>query len=174
MHIRLYHNNSLSNVVNKSITVVADNDNAKFLEPYDEYAPVIRYRGKRNFDDVNYLCIDDSATGGFDRYYYVEDIVYTSPNIAVIKCRLDVLMTYKFFIESMKCYLLRSENHGDLYMSDNRPTRVYSNVEKMTFRDANDNVEGFVVPNETPEHQAANGTYLLYTLQKGYTKSGEE
>ena len=169
MHIRLYHNNSLSNVVNKSITVVADNDNAKFLEPYDEYAPAIRYRGKWNFDDVNYVCVDDSATGGFDRYYFLENVEYKTPQIAILHCRLDVLMTYKFFIESLKCYLVRSGNKGDLYLPDNRPCRVYSNVERKLFKDSNNRTEGFVVPNEDADAQAANGYYILTTLQRGYT-----
>lgn len=169
MEIRLYHNNSLSNVVFKNISLVATTTSVKFLEPYDEYSPVIRYRGKRNFDDVNYLAIEDSDnTEGFTRYYYVESVEYQSPNIAHIVCRLDVLMTYKYFIESMKCYLLRSGNRGDLYLPDDRPRRVYNNIVKMTFRDANDNVEGFVVPHESKADQRNNGFYVLSVLTAGY------
>ena len=168
MDIKLYHNNSLSNVVNKSITLVSSSSSAKFLEPYDEYAPVIRYRGKTNFDDVNYIGIEQSGSGGFTRYYFLENVTYKSPNIALLTCRLDVLKTYSSFIEGLECYLSRSENQGDLYLPDARPCRVYNNISKLSFRDSNDNVEGFVVPGETRDEQSANGFYVISVLQDNW------
>ena len=165
MDIKLYHNNSLSNVVNKSITLVSTSSSAKFLEPYDEYAPVIRYRGKTNFDDVNYIGIEQSGTGGFTRYYFLEGVNYRSPNIALLTCRLDVLKTYSAFIGSLTCYLKRSGNKGSQYFLDNRQTSLESMIVKKTFKDANDNVEGFVVPDELKVHQAAHGMYVLTVMQ---------
>ena len=170
MDIKLYHNNSLSNVVNKSITLVSTSSSAKFLEPYDEYAPVIRYRGKTNFDDVNYISVEQSGSGGFTRYYFLENVTYKSPNIALLTCRLDVLKTYQTFIESLTGYIERTEDStfGSPYLMDNRPIYPMSNIEKKTFRDGNDNIEGFVIPGETEAHQKTAGTYVLVTLQKGY------
>lgn len=169
MDIKLYHNNSLSNVVNKSITLVSTSSSAKFLEPYDEYAPVIRYRGKTNFDDVNYISVEQSGSGGFTRYYFLENVTYKSPNIALLTCRLDVLKTYSSFIEGLTCYLSRaSGSKGNAYLADSKRSLVYNTTEKMTFRDANDNVVGFVVPHETKDHQKANGMYVLVTLQNEY------
>ena len=171
MDIKLYHNNSLSNVVNKSITLVSSSSSAKFLEPYDEYAPVIRYRGKTNFDDVNYIGIEQSGSGGFTRYYFLENVTYKSPNIALLTCRLDVLKTYSSFIEGLECYLSRSENQGDLYLPDTRPVKVYNNVEKLSFRDSNDKIEGFVIPGETRGEQRNNGYFIVSVLQTGYADS---
>lgn len=170
MDIKLYRNNSLSNVVNKNLTLVTTSSNAKFLEPYDEYSPVIRYRGKTNFDDVNYIGIEQSGSGGFVRYYFIENVTYKSPAIAIITCRLDVLKTYSTFIGSLKCYITRTSDStlNKQYLMDNRPTFPNSNVEKLTFRDINDNVEGFVVPGESKDHQRNNGMYILTTLQAGY------
>ena len=171
MDIKLYHNNSLSNVVNKSITLVSTSSSAKFLEPYDEYAPVIRYRGKTNFDDVNYISVEQSGSGGFTRYYFLENVTYKSPNIALLTCRLDVLKTYSSFISGLECYLSRSGNKGDLYLPDTRPTLVYNNVEKLSFRDSQNKIEGFVVPGETAEEQKNNGYFVYTTLQTGYLNS---
>ena len=172
MDIKLYRNNSLSNVVNKNLTLVTTSSNAKFLEPYDEYAPVIRYRGKTNFDDVNYIGIEQSGTGGFTRYYFIENVTYKSPAIALITCRLDVLKTYSTFIGTLKCYINRTKdpNYNNSYLPDNRPTLVYNNVTKLSFRDSNDNIEGFVVPGEGEADQKNKGIYILTTLQTGYDK----
>lgn len=170
MDIKLYKNNSLSNVVNKSLTLVTTSSNAKFLEPYDEYAPVIRYRGKTNFDDVNYIGIEQSGSGGFTRYYFIENVTYKSPAIAIITCRLDVLKTYSTFIGSLTCYISRTADStfGSPYLIDNRPTYPMNNIERKMFRDANGNVEGFVVPGEDTPHQQSNGAYIFVTLQAGY------
>lgn len=170
MDIKLYKNNSLSNVVNKNLTLVSTSSNAKFLEPYDEYAPVIRYRGKTNFDGINYIGIEQSGSGGFTRYYFIEDVTYKSPAIALITCRLDVLKTYSTFIEGLTCYIERSAdpNVGSPYLMDNRPTFPMSNIERKLFKDSNNNTEGFVIPGEQENSQKARGTYVLVTLQKGY------
>lgn len=165
MDIKLYHNNSLSNVVNKSITLVSTSSSAKFLEPYDEYAPVIRYRGKTNFDDVNYIGIEQSGKGGFTRYYYLENVTYKSPNIALLTCRLDVLKTYSSFIGGLTCYLKRSDNKGNKYHLDNRQTGIENMIVKKTFRNSNDEVEGFVVPGEDRPHQAQHGLYVFTVMQ---------
>lgn len=168
MDIKLYHNNSLSNVVDKSLTLVSTSSSAKFLEPYDEYAPVIRYRGKTNFDDVNYISVEQSGSGGFTRYYFLENVTYKSPNIAILNCRLDVLKTYSTFIRSLKCYVTRCDALGDPYMQADRPQRVYNTIERKTFRDANNNVVGFVVPGESKLDQATHGVYVINVLHDGY------
>ena len=170
MDIKLYHNNSLSNVVNKSITLVSTSSSAKFLEPYDEYAPVIRYRGKTNFEDVNYIVIEYSnLTNGFTRYYFIDGVTYKSPNIAIINCHLDVLMTYSTFIHGLKCYVTRcAKMLGDPYMQADRPQRVYNNVERITFKNALGNPIGFVAPGESKAQQASNGIYVITVLHDGY------
>ena len=167
MDIKLYHNNSLSNVVDKSLTLVSTSSSAKFLEPYDEYSPVIRYRGKTNFDDVNYVGIEQSGSGGFTRYYFLEGVTYKSPNIATLNCRLDVLMTYKTFIQGLSCYLERcaDPSFGSKFLVDNRPVFPMRQTERLLFRDDNNKVEGFIRPGESEESQRARGFYVLLTLQ---------
>lgn len=169
--VKLYKTTSLPNVVNKVLgTAVATYSGAKFLEPCDEYMPVIRIRGKINFDDCNYLELSgDTGT----KYYFIEGVEMKSPAICHIRCRLDVLKTYSTFIGNLTCYLSRSESDGELYLPDKRPMLVYNNVEKKTFRDINDNIEGFVVPGETMDHQKYNGYYILTTLQSGYDLNPE-
>lgn len=164
--VTLYKTNSIANKVDKTLgATVATYTDAKFLEPYDEYSPVIRIRGKVSFDDCNYLSI--TGNGGA-KFYFIEGVTVKSPAICHITCRLDVLMTYKAYIKQLQCYLLRSTSDGDLYLPDDRPRLVYNNVEKLTFKDINDNVIGFVSPQETTEQQRDNGFYVLSVLTNGY------
>lgn len=170
MDIKLYHNASQSNVVNKTITLVATLSNAKFLDPYDEYAPVIKLKGYTNFDNTNYVVITDTSQGSdnFTRAYFIESVDIKSPSIAILHLRMDVLMTFKDYILQMRCYLARSESNGDLYLPDNRPRRVYNNVSKLTFRDVQGNIEGFIRPGEDDTDQMNNGWYLITTIQDQY------
>ena len=170
MDIKLYTYSGMSNVVDKTLTLVSTSSSAKFLEPYDEYAPVIRYRGKTNFDDVNYIGIEESGTGGFTRYYFIDDVTYKTPNIALIRCHLDVLKTYSSYISGLTCYIERTADPTFITEAamDTRPLSTLKNIEKKTFRDVNDNVEGFVVPGETKDHQKDNGMYVLSVLTAGY------
>ena len=164
--VKLYKTTSLPNVVNKTLgTAVATYSGAKFLEPCDEYMPVIRIRGKINFDDCNYLELSgDTGT----KYYFIEGVEMKSPAICHIRCRLDVLKTYSTFIGNLTCYLSRSASDGELYLPDKRPTLVYNNVEKLSFRDLNDNIEGFVIPGETELQQKNAGLYVLTIMQDQY------
>lgn len=164
--IKLFKTSSPPNAVNKSIFGTAGTyNNVKFLEPYDEYMPVIRVRGKITYDDCNYLLL----TGiGDPKYYFIEDVVVKSPAICHIKCRLDVLMTYSNFIGGLKCYLSRSASNGNLYLPDKRPTLVYNDVQKLSFRDEFGRVEGFVIPGESKSEQENAGMYVLTVLQNGY------
>lgn len=164
--VKLYKTTSLPNVVNKTLgTAVATYSGAKFLEPYDEYMPIIRIRGKISFDDCNYL---EVYGNGDTKYYFIEDVIVKSPAICHIKCRLDVLKTYKTFIGNLTCYLSRSASDGELYLPDKRPTLVFNNVEKLSFRDINDNIEGFVIPGETETQQKDAGLYVLTIMQDQY------
>lgn len=171
--VKLYKTTSLPNVVNKTLgTAVATYSGAKFLEPYDEYMPIIRIRGKVSFDDCNYLSVSGN---GDTKYYFIEGVEVKSPAISHVKCRLDVLKTYATFIGSLTCYIERTADstYGSPYLVDKRPLFPMNNVEKMTFRDENDNVQGFVVPGETMDHQRNNGYYILSTLQSGYDTTPE-
>lgn len=164
--VKLYKTTSLPNVVNKTLgTAVATYSNVKFLEPYDEYMPVIRIRGKVSFDDCNYL----SVTGNGDpKYYFIEGVEVKSPAISHVKCRLDVLKTYSAFISSLTCYLARTadKTFGDPYLRDNRPIYPMSNIEKLNFEDSYDHhQQGFVIPGETWDQQQGNGFYVLITCQ---------
>lgn len=172
MNLILYRNNSLTNVVNKNLTAVTTHSNIKFLDPYNEYMPVVRVKGKSNWDDVNYFAITSSGTGNdsFMRYYFLEDVTIKSPQIAIIRGRLDVLKTYQTFIGSLQCYLTRSESHGDEYLMDNKPRRIYNDVIKQTFKDIQGNVVGFVSPGQDTNTQKLLGTYVITTIQDGYWK----
>lgn len=164
--VTLYKTNSMANKVTKTLgTAVATYSNAKFLEPYDEYAPVIRIRGKVSFDDCNYVRITGN---GDDKYYFIEGVTVKSPAICHLQCRMDVLMTFKLYIMQLQCYLKRSSSDGNNFLPDSRQTLVYSNVTKLTFKDPNDNVEGFVVPGESIASQKNKGFYVLTTLQDQY------
>ena len=176
MDIVLLRNNSLPNVVNKSLTLVTSHSNAKFLDPYDEYMPVIRVKGKTNWDDVNYIKVESTGTGNdqFARYYFIEGVTIKSPQIAVVQCRLDVLQTYSTFIGLLQCYVTRTGmndvlgTNTDKYLVDSRPEEVFRTIEKKTFRDANDKVVGFLDPTESQVLQEEKGLYVISVIHDCY------
>ena len=176
MNLILYRNNSLTNVVNKNITLITNHSNIKFIDPYNEYMPVVRVKGKTNWDDVNYFAISSSGTNNdsFTRYYFLEDVTIKSPQIAILRGRLDVLKTYQTFIGSLKCYLLRSDSHGDDYLMDTKPSKVYSDISKLTFKNSMGDTVGFVPPGQSTEAQKSYGVFVMTTLQDDYKQKSME
>ncbi len=67
-----------------------------------------------NIPNCNYCYIDN-----FNRYYYIDNIKYIKNNIFEVRCSVDVLMTYKYYITNSNQYISRQENeYNDLLVDD--------------------------------------------------------
>lgn len=89
MELKLYNNNSNTNVLNKNITLV---DTLDFSLKIDNsiLRPVLLLK---NYSKGNYCYIKE-----FKRYYYITDIKLLTGGLYQLQLDIDVLMTYKDII----------------------------------------------------------------------------
>lgn len=111
MDIKLYHNSSPNNKVNKSLsseTVLSGSlrDESRVINP----EVLIESSTPLSF---NYVYIPS-----FHRYYYIRDIVAYRTNLWLLKLDVDVLMSYKEDILDLNCIISDTEEYkGDDYLS---------------------------------------------------------
>lgn len=69
-----------------------------------------------------------------NRYYFVDDIIILTNDIAEYVCSLDVLATYKDVIGSSSQYVSRADSAYNLQIIDTKyPTYAYTNLESKEF-----------------------------------------
>lgn len=112
MTIRLYLNSSPANYVNKSITQVGSDLVGYLREASSVVDPVITIE-RSDPTGFNYVYIPE-----FNRYYFVEGIGSDLNNLVSISLHVDVLMTYKAQIATMKAVIKRQENVYNTYLDD--------------------------------------------------------
>lgn len=114
MNINLYNTVSPRNKLNKTLNLVADITGESTIA-MDELNPnfIVSKGHLIGVQNSNYLYCTDTG-----KYYYIED--YTIENQTVrIKCKIDVLMTYKTQILSNTCTISRNEKVANAYLLDN-------------------------------------------------------
>lgn len=86
MELKIYNNNSNTNVLNKNITLV---NTLEFNLKIDNsiLQPVLILK---NYSTGNYCYIKE-----FNRYYYITDIKLLTGGLYQLQLDIDVLMTYK-------------------------------------------------------------------------------
>lgn len=154
MNLILYHNNDLSNVVDKTLTKAVTLTGTLFVLPYDERLPSIRVTGVTNYDGFNYFKIDN-------KYYYITKVEWKTNKESILHGELDLLMTFKDYIRDLKCYLKRSDNHTTPYVND-----------EMQVLQCNQNYEVVNFPNKLSEEEA-DGCYILSVSHRGYDSAAE-
>ena len=89
MELKIYNNNSNTNVLSKNITLV---DTLDFSLKIDNsiLQPVLILK---NYSSGNYCYIEK-----FNRYYYITDIKLLTGGLYQLQLDVDVLMTYKDII----------------------------------------------------------------------------
>lgn len=75
--------------------------------------PILKVNG--TFIDKNYVFI---PTFG-DRYYFVKSIETIPGGHCLIYCEIDVLMTYKAYLNEIDVYVSRNEKDGNNLIPDN-------------------------------------------------------
>lgn len=117
---RFYKNFSVPNKINKNITLVASGAAEQLVEPVDDYDLSLRVDPDFNrvqgftftgFDSVNYLLWDSA-------FYFIESITFDL-GFYTVNCTMDLLMTYKSAIKSLRIQGGRSSTHGSPRAADN-------------------------------------------------------
>lgn len=89
MELKIYNNNSNTNVLNKNITLVNTLDFSLKIDN-SILQPVLILK---NYSTGNYCYIEQ-----FKRYYYITDIKLLTGGLYQLQLDIDVLMTYKNII----------------------------------------------------------------------------
>ena len=89
MELKIYNNNSNTNVLNKNITLVSTLDFSLKIDN-SILQPVLILK---NYSNGNYCYIEE-----FKRYYYITDIKLLTGGLYQLQLEVDVLMTYKDII----------------------------------------------------------------------------
>lgn len=114
MKITLYFNNSEPNKMRKNLAEVSTVDGTLRTQS-SVIDPVVRIAGELNLSKVNYMYID-----GFQRYYFINDIVSVRTGIWEISAHVDVLSTYANQVSVLPCVIGRNEYEYNLFLDDDR------------------------------------------------------
>ena len=68
-----------------------------------------------DYSDYNYIFVPS-----FNRYYFVNEVERLSGEHIIVKCKVDVLMTYKDDILNLKCNDVRNERERRGEMLDDK------------------------------------------------------
>lgn len=141
MEIKLYKCTSDNNVLNKTLEKDSEitlngtlKNECSIIDPVIE----IDFGGKSKNLERNYLYIE-----GFDRYYFIKNITVVNNNIMRIEAHVDVLMSFKSSISSMKGIVNKTQTNGNWYINDS--SLVASNdtiVSQILFPQAFDMING--------------------------------
>lgn len=111
MKIVLYYNPDDNNVVSKRLEKIAEYDNVFSRDFLEIENPKIVIEG--NIDRVNYAYIPNLR-----RYYYVTDTEHLRTGMSILKCHVDVLMSFADDIKSLTAIIDRSAGLWDAYLPD--------------------------------------------------------
>ena len=102
-NINLYATASDSRKVNKSLTLIKNISETVFTTNNDIVNPVVEVTAFENWDNVNYLYIND-----LHRFYYVTSKETLTGGRIRYKCHVDVLMSNGNRIKDLKAIVKRS------------------------------------------------------------------
>lgn len=110
--ITLYKNKSDLKVMNKQLTKVKDIEKYELFD-IDVVTPTFILTYEPSIIDSNYLYYDKNK-----RYYYINEISRIDGGEVIIKCSVDVLMSFKTDILNCKATIDRNENERNGYLND--------------------------------------------------------
>lgn len=114
MQVQLCNTTSERNIINKSITQVAS-VNAVIKGDISIETPTLIFNYNGNAHNINYVQIPE-----FGRCYFITDIVDMTGGRYMIKCKSDVLESFKQSILSLKCVIEKTESNimSNMYFND--------------------------------------------------------
>ena len=143
MNINFYKNTSDNNVLNKNITLISTH-NIKLKDECNIMTPSILIHGDIS-NDINYAHIEK-----WGRYYYVRDKKSLNNGIYEINLTVDVLMSFKQKILTLKCIIDKQQDLTNINKYYNDGSFIVSSKEF---------IKTFNFPNGFNE----NGEFILIT-----------
>ena len=113
MTINLYGCTAENEVVDKTSYMTGSVSTSCEMVKTDVLNPILKLSS--NYLDKNYVLIPEFE----NRYYYVSSIEMLRGGHMLMKCHVDVLMTYKENILQTECNIVRQENAPDNKLVDN-------------------------------------------------------
>lgn len=134
MSVIFYHNNSDNRCLTKSLQQIGTALSVKFKDDSSIINPELIVTPNVDLFGANYCQITEFK----NRYYFIEDIVVSQQRI-IVKCKEDLLMSYKNEILNMKGYLRRTAylKKSNTYITDKGFTiqnNKFPNVTKFSTR----------------------------------------
>ena len=110
MNIKLYSTTDDPRMINKTLSLIAENVSCKPAAPFNLITPNILLDYSSSYNAVNYIYLDD-----FDRYYFAELSLISGRELQ-LSCKLDPLMS--FDLSNVSIMAIRSESAGVNYVPD--------------------------------------------------------
>ena len=114
MEIKLYKNLSENNVIGKTLTSIKSVE-ANLKNDVSVINPTLVLNYTANILDSNYCFIPK-----FNRYYFIDEIVPITGDRCIVKCRVDVLESFKEDIKSLTVILDKTQSiyKSNKYLDD--------------------------------------------------------
>ena len=116
MNITLMNTDSPNNMIDKTVTIVADYTGAVARVNLSVENPVlILEESVANIMSANYCYISD-----FGRYYYITDKTCDVNGLWTISLKVDVLESFKYDIYRLKGIIQRQRDNYNMYLKDEK------------------------------------------------------
>ena len=112
MEVILYKNLSENNVIGKSLTQINTLE-CNFKNDVSVINPTLVLLYTASILDSNYCFIPK-----FNRYYFIDEIIPITGDRSIIKCRVDVLESFKDDIKSLTAIINKQETIADKFIDD--------------------------------------------------------
>lgn len=135
MELTLYRTAADKRVVSKSLTNSTAFSNVTCHDMKNYLTPTFRLSTDVDIKTFNYAYCPH-----FGRYYFIENVEYSTTGLYILYCNVDVLKTYETQIKNLTATVKRNENQANAYLLDNNYKSVaYSNIVTREFPNAIDN-----------------------------------
>ena len=114
MEVILYKNSSENNVIGKSLAQIKSVE-CNLKNDVSIINPTLVLNYTANIFESNYCFIPK-----FNRYYFIKEIVPITADRCIVKCRVDVLESFKNSILNLDCIVDKQENEiaSNKYIND--------------------------------------------------------
>ena len=114
MEVILYKNSSENNVIGKSLAQIKSVE-CNLKNDVSIINPTLVLNYTANILNSNYCFIPK-----FNRYYFIDEIVPITADRCIVKCRVDVLESFKNSILNLDCIVDKQENEiaSNKYIND--------------------------------------------------------
>ena len=112
MEVILYKNSSENNVIGKSLAQIKSVE-CNLKNDVSVVNPTLVLSYTDSILDSNYCFIPK-----FNRYYFIDEIIPITGDRSIIKCRVDVLESFKDDIKSLTAIINKQETIADKFIDD--------------------------------------------------------